>query len=371
MAFIENITSSLQALLELNWGIELLAIVTLTLLLRFVAMRLLKVLEKQVLKTENLWDDSFLEAAKAPLSWLILIMGLLWAIQLSAGYVDSELFSDANLAVFRQLTLITLIMLFMVRFITIAERNFLARNEGAATTQTSTDPTTIHALAKLLRLSAIISAVLVALPTIGIEITALLAFGGVGGIAVGFAAQDLLANFFGGLMIYLDRPFAIGDWVRSPDREIEGTVESIGWRLTVVRTFDKRPLYVPNSMFTKLALENPSRMKNRRIYETIGIRYKDADKMGQIVSDVKTMLQNHQEIDTNQALIVNFNTFNSSSLDFFVYTLTKTTNWIDFHEIKQDVLLKIVEIVHKHGADFAFPTRTLEGTVNYDSETSQ
>ncbi|MDD9894995.1 MAG: mechanosensitive ion channel family protein, partial [Gammaproteobacteria bacterium] len=196
---------------------------------------------------------------------------------------------------------------------------------------------------------------------VGIEITALLAFGGVGGLAVGFAAQDLLSNFFGGLMIYLDRPFKIGDWIRSPDRNIEGTVESIGWRLTVVRTFDKRPLYVPNSVFTTLALENPSRMSNRRIKETIGIRYQDASKMGAIVADVKSMLQNHEEIDSDQTLIVNFNAYAASSLDFFIYTFTKTTNWILFHEIKQDVMLKIIDIVHSHDADFAFPTTTLDG----------
>ena len=223
------------------------------------------------------------------------------------------------------------------------------------------DPTTLTALAKLLRLSVIISAALIALPTLGIEITALLAFGGVGGIAVGFAAQDLLANFFGGLMIYMDRPFAIGDWIRSPDREIEGTVESIGWRLTVVRTFDKRPLYIPNAVFNTLALENPSRMSNRRIKETIGIRYQDASKMGVIVSAVKTMLENHEEIDTTQTLIVNLVSYAPSSLDFFIYTFTKTTNWIRFHEIKQDVMLKIIDIVKSHGADFAFPTTTLDG----------
>jgi MscS family membrane protein len=71
-------------------------------------------------------------------------------------------------------------------------------------------------------------------------------------------------------MIYLDRPFAVGDWIRSPDRDIEGTVEDIGWRLTRIRTFDSRPLYVPNSAFTSIAVENPSRMEHRRIYETIG-----------------------------------------------------------------------------------------------------
>ena len=162
-------------------------------------------------------------------------------------------------------------------------------------------------------------------------------------------------------MIYLDRPFAIGDWIRSPDREIEGTVESIGWRLTVVRTFDKRPLYVPNSVFAKLALENPSRMTNRRIYETIGIRYKDASKMGQIVRDVHAMLQEHEEVDQGQTLIVNFNGYGKSSLDFFVYTFTKTTNWVKFHEIKQDVMLRIIRIVHEHQADFAFPTTTVDG----------
>ena len=118
----------------------------------------------------------------------------------------------------------------------------------------------MDAMAKLLRLSVIITAGLVVLQTLGFSISGVLAFGGVGGIAVGFAARDLLANFFGGLMIYLDRPFSVGDWVRSPDRNIEGTVERIGWRLTVIRTFDKRPLYVPNSVFANIAVENPSRM---------------------------------------------------------------------------------------------------------------
>ncbi|WP_258868179.1 mechanosensitive ion channel family protein [Alkalilimnicola ehrlichii] len=130
----------------------------------------------------------------------------------------------------------------------------------------------------------IVIAGLVVLQTLGISIAGVLAFGGVGGIAVGFAARDLLANFFGGLTVYLDRPFSVGDWIRSPDREIEGTVERIGWRQTRIRTFDLRPLYVPNSTFNSIALENPSRMSNRRIFETIGIRYNDADKMATIVA---------------------------------------------------------------------------------------
>ena len=353
---------SIESISELGWGVELFAVVMLTFIGRYLAMRALKVLGEQFEKTTNVWDDALFKAAQGPLSWFILILGLIWAVQISDGYLDMVLFSPTNLDIIRQLTFIVLTMVFLVRFITLAEARILddlkSQTEDG---QGRLDPTTLHALAKLTRLSVVISAVLVALPTLGIEITALLAFGGVGGIAVGFAAQDLLSNFFGGLMIYLDRPFAIGDWIRSPDREIEGTVESIGWRLTVVRTFDKRPLYVPNSVFAKLALENPSRMTNRRIYETIGIRYKDAAKMDQIVQDVHTMLRAHEEIDQDQTLIVNFNGYGKSSLDFFVYTFTKTTNWVKFHEIKQDVMLRIIRIVHEHQADFAFPTTTVDG----------
>ena len=124
----------------------------------------------------------------------------------------------------------------------------------------------------------VLSALMV-LQSLGVSVSGLLAFGGIGGIAVGFAAKDMLANFLGGLSIYLDRPFAVGDWIRSPDRSIEGTVEDIGLRVTRIRTFDQRPLYVPNSTFSSVSLENPSRMTNRRIYETIGVRYEDAGRV--------------------------------------------------------------------------------------------
>jgi MscS family membrane protein len=169
----------------------------------------------------------------------------------------------------------------------------------------------------------------------------------------------LLANFFGGMMIYLDRPFSVGDWIRSPDREIEGTVEHIGWRLSVIRTFDQRPLYIPNSVFANIAVENPSRMSNRRIYETFGVRYTDTHKMSIIVADVKFLLENHEDIDQGKTLIVNFNAFGPSSVDFFVYTFTKTTNWVLYHGIKERVLLQIYDIIEAHGAEIAFPTSTI------------
>ena len=197
------------------------------------------------------------------------------------------------------------------------------------------------------------------LQTLGFSVSGVLAAGGIGGIALGFVAKNLLANFFGGLTIYLDRPFSVGEWIRSPDKQIEGTVEAISWRHTRIRAFNKNPVYVPNALFTTIIVESPSRMSNRRIKETIGIRYEDIGKMAAIVAEVKAMLLSHPEIDATQTLIVNFTAFADSSINFLVYTFTKITQWVHYHEVKQDVLLKIADIIASHGAEIAFPTRTL------------
>jgi MscS family membrane protein len=329
-------------------------IVFFALLLDFIQRRVLHRLEEKIESTEQLWDDALYHALRRPLSALIWLLGITFAADIVSKHTEATIFQAVG--TIRELGVIAIIAWFLNRLIAGMEKNVLLRGERRGK---PVDKTTVDAIGKLLRLSVIITAVLIILQTLGFSVSGVLAFGGVGGIAIGFAAKDLLANFFGGLMIYLDRPFSEGDWIRSPDRNIEGTVEKIGWRLTRIRTFDKRPLYLPNSTFTSIAVENPSRMSHRRIYETIGIRYEDAPMMSVIISDIKQMLQQHPAIDRSQTLIVNFNSFASSSLDFFIYTFTHTTDWVKYHEIKQDVLLKVVEIIEVYGAEFAFPTSTV------------
>jgi len=336
------------------WITEVFLVVLGVLVFNFIQKRVLMKLVNRLRPSPKTWDDAFVEALQRPLSVFIWIVGIAFAAQIVQNRTGAVIFEAV--APIRDIGVIATITWFLIRLIRRVETNIVRKGEQS---DEAFDRTTVDVTGKILRMSLIITAVLVTMQTLGYSISGILAFGGVGGIAVGFAARDLLANFFGGLMIYLDRPFAVGDWIRSPDKQIEGTVEEIGWRLTIIRTFDKRPLYVPNSMFTSISVENPSRMQNRRIYETIGIRYEDVDKMGAIVSDVKSMLQSHPDIDASKTLIVNFNSFAPSSLDFFVYTFTKTTEWVLFHEIKQDVLLKISGIIASHGAEIAFPTSTV------------
>ncbi|TYC58165.1 mechanosensitive ion channel family protein [Marinobacter sp. BW6] len=334
-------------------GIVVFALVFGTATVAYIVSHIIGALERKFSQTKNLFDDALLHAARKPVVAFVWLQGVYWAAEVAHKYSEAEIFK-ANESVL-QIGFIFVLVWSVLRLIKEAEGILVSPLKM----KEPMDYTTVNAVSKLSRAVVIITAVLIAMQSLGYSISGVLAFGGVGGIAVGFAAKDLLANFFGGFIIHLDRPFKVGDWVRSPDRNIEGTVEHIGWRLTTIRTFDKRPLYVPNATFTTIAVENPSRMSNRRIYETIGIRYADVGQMAAIVDDIKAMLQHHEDIDSDQTLIVNFLAFNASSLDIMVYTFTKTTQWVPFHEIKQDVLLKISDIIEGYGAEVAFPTRTL------------
>ena len=340
--------------LAASWLPQVLTVIVAVVALNVVAYYLLRHIEKVAARTAAVWDDALIKATRKPLTLVLWISGVVFAAQIIAKHSGTPLPDFVVPA--RDTIIIAAFAWFLLRLIRNASRSVLERTAAAGD---GVDRTTVDALSKLGRFTVVIITALVILQTLGFSVSGVLAFGGIGGIAVGFAAKDMLANFFGGLTIYLDRPFVVGEWIRSPDKQIEGTVEYIGWRHTRVRAFNKNPIYVPNALFTTIVVENPTRMTNRRIKETIGIRYADLDKMPAIIADVKAMLRAHPEIDTSTTLIVNFNQFAASSLDFFIYTFTKTVEWVHYHEVKQDVLLKVADIIQAHGAEIAFPTRTL------------
>lgn len=333
---------------------RLLLILAITIAARLGAKILFRHLEKATSKTQNIWDDALLEAARAPLPFFIWLTGAFFALRLIRHQTGEHLLE--YIAEAQMISVVACLAWFLLRL-----TRSVADNAAKAQSQIGieVDRTTIDGLSKLARVIIFIISALVILQSLGFSISGVLAFGGVGGIAIGFAARDLLANFFGGLMIHLDRPFNVGESVRSPDKQIEGKVEQIGWRQTMIRSPNMTPIYVPNSLFTSIVVENPTRMSHRRIREIIGLRYEDLDKMGIIVEEVRAMLQNHPDIDAEGGVVVGFDQFAESSLNFIVQAYSKCTESATFQAIKQDVLLKVADIITKHGADFAFPTRTL------------
>lgn len=351
-----RLTETLQQSIGVElWLASVLAIILLTLLIGQAVRTAFLQADRWAQRTANPWDEALLGAARKPVQLLIWLVGLGWVARaLNAHWQEPALLTGA--LQWRDVGLVVSVAWFLWRLIGLVSQTSIRRRTDSGE---DFDLTTALALSKLLRLLVIVVATITVGHTLGFQIGGLLALGGVGGIAVGLAARDLLANFFGGLTIYLDRPFSVGDWIRSPDKSIEGTVEYISWRHTRIRAFNKNPIYVPNAVFTSIVVENPSRMSHRRLNEVIGLRYADFAQVQAVVADVRALLQNHPGIDNSQTLIVNFTRFGASSLDILVYAFTLTRAWVDFLTLKQELLLAIGRIVASHGAEIAFPTQTL------------
>ncbi|WP_299726509.1 mechanosensitive ion channel domain-containing protein [uncultured Endozoicomonas sp.] len=193
----------------------------------------------------------------------------------------------------------------------------------------------------------------------GYSLSTLLAFGGVGGIILGLAAKDWLSNFFGGLMLMLDRPFSEGDWIRSPDRSIEGHVEKVGWRLTKIRTFDRRPIYVPNSIFSGIVVENPSRMRNRRMVEDFSLCYENLEKMPRILKRIDETVSLLSDVDATEPHYAVFIRYDDSGLLCQIRAHITRVDRVGYLQVQEEILLIIADIVKEEGAAFAYPTRRI------------
>ncbi len=210
-----------------------------------------------------------------------------------------------------------------------------------------------------------IAVVLVALATIlqiwGIQIAPILAGAGLFGVAVALGAQDLFKNLIAGILILGEKRFRHGDWVRV-EGLVEGIVESIGFRSTVIRRFDKAPVMVPNAQLSDTAVINFSQMTYRRIYWKIGLEYRTSiDQLRQVRDGIETYITDNNDFvpAVNASTFVRIDTFSDSSIDILIYCFTKSTKWGEWLKIKEELAFQIMEIVHEAGAGFAFPSTSL------------
>ncbi|WFF42160.1 mechanosensitive ion channel [Salinicola endophyticus] len=339
-----------------GWILLPAAIVILAAVIDLVLYFVLGRLEQRLVRSPRRWDDPFLHALRLPLRWWIWIS----ALMISAGVIGSHLgVTELTGFLFKSGALITLLLLAWsgIRLIRRLEQRLVFPPVNCRARPV--DQTSASALTKIVGAVLIVTLILIGLQILGVSMSSILAMGGFGGLVIGFAARDVMANFFGGMVVHLDKPFVVGDWIRSPDREIEGMVEDIGWRLTTIRTFAGPPLYVPNAWFSQISVETPTRMVNRRLWETVGLRYQDAGAIEAITGDIRQLLKNHEEIDQNELITVNFTTFGQYALELMIYAFTRETDWQRFHEIKQEILLRVRDIIEARGAELALPASRL------------
>ena len=219
------------------------------------------------------------------------------------------------------------------------------------------DPILIPFLSKLLQFIVVALALSVVAQEWGFDVNGFIAGLGLGGLAIALAAQDTIANLFGGVVIVTEKPFSIGDWIQTPD--VEGTVEDITFRSTRVRTFANAQVTVPNSILANQAITNWTRMGRRRVTFQLGVTYSTPrEKLKRCVERIQSLLENHQEVHKD-IIFVRFDEFGASSLDIFIYFFTVTTNWADFLAVKEDINFSIMSILEDEGVSVAFPSRSL------------
>lgn len=300
---------------------------------------------------ENPLGLKFVKIFHDPLKWKILLIGF------SASYAVLN-FSNATNEIYFGFTssvnsiLIGWVLLLFVDFL----HNFYTHrydNDGVVNLKDTLMKFSIT-LAKII---IVIVIFVILLQTWGYDIRGLLASLGLVGMAIALAAKDSARHIFGSIMIFSDKPFKVGDWIKTPD--VEGTIEDIGMRSTKVRTFAQALVSVPNGNLADSAILNWSQMGKRRIKMTLGLTYSTTStQMQNILKQMRELLQNDDEIH-QETIYIHFSDFSESSLGIFCYFFTKTTKWGEYMEVKERIYLELMKIVEDNGASFAFPSQSI------------
>lgn len=331
--------------------VTILAILLFSLIVRGIFSRIVvRGIARAASGTETKFDDALVKAVSTPLRIVPVILGIYFALQyaqvsgVAADVADRVLQSVITLAVFWTLS----------RTVNALEFIFIDLRDTLS-------PAIIDWMVKLLQIILIVLGFGAVAQIWGIAIAPLIAGLGVFGIAVGLGAQDLFKNLIAGILIMSEKRFHPGEWIKV-DGVVEGTVEKINFRSTLVRRFDQSPVFVPNAKLADNPVTNFSRMSHRRIKWVIGVEYRTSvDQLKYIRDEIEAWLWNDDRFakPPEAALFVRVDRFNDSSIDFLIYCFTHSTNWGEWLAIKEEFAMVCYEIIEKAGTGFAFPSRTV------------
>lgn len=311
---------------------------------------IIRQIERLTAHTKNEIDDQIVESLEAPIRFVPIVIGFFFATAYLDLSQDVQSFIDN---VNRSLVAFTL-------FWALHKASDLVSHVLQKADRMLSSSMIIW-IAKIIKAAFIVIGSATVLEIWGIEVAPLIAGLGLFGVAVALGAQDVFKNLIAGLFILGERRFNPGDWVLVTGI-VEGTVEHIGFRTTTIRRFDKAPVYVPNSQLADYAVTNFSRMTYRRIKWLIGIEYSaSAEQLRQIRTGIEAYIAENKDFARPEetATFVHIDRFSDSSIDILLYAFTRTTDWIEWLKVKEELLLKIKDLVESTGTGFAFPSRSL------------
>lgn len=312
-------------------------------------------LRARFLNGHQIWAYSFVSALRKPFTYLVWFVALICSVDILASTLLHIHLTNIHLLI--SIGIILSFGWFLLRWNNKIVQNIM---EMSQTHKISLTPSKLDLISKLATICVIFITIFLLMDATGRNMQTLIAFGGIGGLALAFASQQMIANFFGGVMVYITQPFTIGEWVNIPEKQIEGHIEEIGWYLTRIRNFEKRPIYVPNSIFTQNIVITPSRMSHERFYQIIGIRYSDINAAKTIIENIKQMLMQHPAIDHHLSFDAFLKSFGQTALDIEVSAYIPFISTTRLSAVKQDILLQIANIISAAGAEIATPVNVLE-----------
>lgn len=315
----------------------------------------LGMLARMASRTETRVDDELIAAIDGPVRFVFIVAGLFFAMRVAPLPEGVDTFMTR---VVRSLIAFTI---FWALYCGIHPMSFLLDSAMARVGGIGMASTLKNFVVKIVRILVVVFGFAAVLQEWNFDIAAVLGGLGLIGMAVAFGAQNLIANLFGGVAIFLDHIFAEGEWIRVND--VEGTVESIGFRTTKIRRFDKSLVTVPNAKIADSAVTNFSRMTNRRIYWMIGLEYRTtADQLKAVVAGIDRYVRESGDFETDPAKVstlIHVDSFNDSSIDIMLYCFTRTTKWAEWMRVKEALLYHIKGLVEGAGASFAFPSSSI------------
>lgn len=311
---------------------------------------ILKYLEKITQKTKTDWDDLVIEALKPASRWVLgCCFWFLWLLMLQISENPMFIFiflikltlSFAVLASFYRLTDVA--VSFLSQWMT--ARKFLFSQQME------------HILKRILKILVIVLGALVILQNLGVNVVSVMAGLGLGGLAFALAAKDMCSHFFGSVMIFLDQPFRVGDWVLIGD--MEGTVEDIGFRSTRIRTFYDSVVSIPNGALSNMNIDNMGQRQYRRLKAFYSLTYDTPpQKIEEFIDGIKSIIKSHPHTRKDNFHVV-FQSYAASSLEIMLYCFLQVPDWGTELVCRQEIHLKILKLAEKLRVDFAFPTRSL------------
>ena len=309
-----------------------------------------KRLENYVSKSSNNFDNSLVSSMEGPAKFFPIVLGFF----VSTSYLTIETQAAEFLETVNR-SLITILIFWTFHQI-IGPFSVVVRSVGDLLSRDL-----LNWIIKAIKVLIFILGIAAVLELWGIKIGPIIAGLGLFGVAVALGAQDLFKNLISGILVLVERRFQVGDWIYV-DGVIEGTVESIGFRSTVVRRFDKSLATIPNFQFAEKAVINNSQTTNRRINWLIGLEYRTTSKQ---LSDIKEQIENYIKnnkkfsTDGDTFLTVNIDQFAASSIDVRLICFTKTNKYLEWMQVKDTLAIEIKSIVEKNKASFAFPSTSI------------